>query len=191
VEECLYALRALDAAGNLAGCAGSGRQGLRRQCMDDRCDDCSSPSRLGWSQRGGSEAIGASRGGLSTKIHAVVDANGAPIAFAITEGQTHEMTMAAHLLEDACETVVIADRGYDADSLIEGLRYRHCTVVIPPRSNRKRRRRFDRQVYRQRFRVECFFQRLKRFRRIGTRYDKRATNFLGMILLAAIALWVF
>jgi putative transposase len=120
-----------------------------------------------------------------------VDANGAPIAFGITEGQTHEMTMAAHLLEDACETVVIADRGYDADSLIEGFRDRHCKVVIPPRSNRKRRRRFDRQVYRQRFRVECFFQRLKRFRRIGTRYDKRATNFLGMILLGAIALWVF
>jgi putative transposase len=59
------------------------------------------------------------------------------------------------------------------------------------RRQKKRRRRFDRQVYRQRFRVECFFQRLKRFRRIGTRYDRRATNFLDLILLGAIALWVF
>ncbi len=86
--------------------------------------------------------------------------------------------------------VLIADRGYDADSLVNSLRARRCKVVIPPRKNRSRRRPYDRKLYAQRFRVECFFQRLKRFRRIGTRYDKRALNYLGMVLVAAILLWI-
>jgi putative transposase len=101
------------------------------------------------------------------------------------------MAMAEMMLQEASETIVIADRGYDADSLVTSLRDRGCKVVIPPRSNRKCRRRYDRKLYGQRFRVECFFQRLKRFRRIGTRYDKRALHFLGMILIAAILLWIF
>lgn len=101
------------------------------------------------------------------------------------------MTVAELLLEDASNTTVLGDRGYDADSLVNALRKRHCKVVIPPRSNRRLQRRYDRVLYRERHRVECFFQRLKRFRRGGTRYEKRAGHFLAMILLVAILFWCF
>jgi transposase len=100
------------------------------------------------------------------------------------------MTMAHVLLADFQDTTVIADRGYDADSLVDELRAQRCRVVIPSRRNRKKKRRTKRELYRTRYKVECFFQRLKRFRRIGTRYEKRATNYLGMILLAAAMIWM-
>jgi transposase len=99
------------------------------------------------------------------------------------------MTMAPTLLAEARNTIVIADRGYDADGFVADLRRRGCRVVIPSKVNKRHRRRRSRELYRQRYRVECFFQRLKRFRRIGTRYDKRAANFLGMVLPAAVLIW--
>ncbi len=167
-------------------------RGSRSLHRHDRFDDhpCS-PRRRG-RQRGGSEEIGASRGGLGTKIHAVVDASGSPIAFALTEGQVADITMAEPLLDDFAGAVVIADKGYDSDTLVDCLERQDCRAIIPPRSRRNHPRRFgrsERRLYRKRHRVECFFQRIKRFRRIGTRYEKRAANFLAMILLASCVLW--
>ena len=101
--------------------------------------------------------------------------------------------MTKPLLDDIADAVVIADKGYDADSLVHNLQERRCRVIIPPRCHRNQPRRFgkrERRLYRLRHRVECFFQRLKRFRRVGTRYEKRAANFLAMVLLAACLLWM-
>jgi transposase len=100
--------------------------------------------------------------------------------------------MAELLLDDVAGAVVIADKGYDSDALADGLEQRDCRAIIPPRSRRNHPRRFgrsERRMYRKRHRVECFFQRLKRFRPIGTRYEKRAAKFLAMILLASCLLW--
>jgi transposase len=99
------------------------------------------------------------------------------------------MTVAPILLADTKNAIVIGDKGYDADPLVDDLRRRRCRVVIPTRSNRRTQRRTNKALYRERHRVECFFQRLKRFRRIGTRYEKRAANFLTMVLIAAFLIW--
>lgn len=190
--ERLHEVLAMDEKRRLAEGPRRTRQGSRPIHRHDRLDhDSGSPRRRG-RQRGGSEEIGASRGGLGTKIHAVVDASGSPIAFALTEGQAADITMAEALLDEFVETVVIADKGYDSDALADSLEKRGCRVIIPPRSRRNNPRRFalsERRLYRERHRVECFFQRLKRFRRVGTRYEKRAAKFLAMILLASCLLW--
>lgn len=99
------------------------------------------------------------------------------------------MTVAPTLLADTRSAIVIADRGYDAEHLVAGLRRRRCRVVIPTIVTRRKQRRTNKRIYRERHRVECFFQRLKRFRRIGTRYEKRAANFLAMVLIAAFLIW--
>ncbi|MFI5303137.1 MAG: transposase, partial [Polyangiales bacterium] len=110
----------------------------------------------------GSEDIGPSRGGLTTKLHAVVNGTRNPIAFALREGQRHEMTVAPVLLADTRHAIVIGDTGYDADPLVEDLRRRRCRVVIPTGSDRRTQRRTNNAIYRERHRVECFFQRLER-----------------------------
>lgn len=190
--ERLHEILAMDEERSLAESPRRARQGSRPIHRHDRLDHDSGSPRRRRRQRGGSEEIGASRGGLGTKIHAVVDASGLPIAFALSEGQAADITMAQPLLDEFVEAVVIADKGYDSDALAESLEERGCRVIIPPRSRRNHPRRFarsERRLYRQRHRVECFFQRLKRFRRVGTRYEKRAAKFLAMILLASCLLW--
>jgi transposase len=108
----------------------------------------------------------------------------------VTEGQRHEMSVAPYLLSRIRRAYVIGDRGFDANSLREQLQRQHCRVVIPSRSNRRRKRTFNRLLYKRRHLVENFFQRLKRFRRIATRYDKLAANFFTMICLAAVLIWL-
>ena len=82
------------------------------------------------------------------------------------------------------------DRAYDARALVEQLRRQRCRVVIPSNPTRRVQRRFNRELYKRRHRVENFFQRLKRYRRIATRYEKLAANFFAMVCLAAALLWL-
>ena len=140
---------------------------------------------------GEDQAIGRSRGGLSTKIHALVDALGNPVGFHLTGGEAHDLVGADHLLPEMEAEALSADKAFDADKrVIEPLTAAGKTVVIPPKSNRRSPRTYDRDLYKARHLVENFFARLKQFRAIATRYDKTARNFLAAIHLAASILWL-
>lgn len=138
----------------------------------------------------GAQEIGRSRGGPSTKIHAVVDALGNPVRLALSPGQTHEMKLAYHLLGDISDAYVAGDKAYDAGPLVEILEGNRCVVVIPSKSDRAHQRQIDLHLYKERHLVECFFQRIKRFRRISMRFEKLARNFLAFLHLACALVWL-
>jgi transposase len=105
-------------------------------------------------------------------------------------GQQNDMAPACDLIRGLHAKQVLADRAYDADSLCELIRTQGGEPVIPPRKHRSIRRPYDVIAYRHRWGIEGFFARLKQWRRIATRYDKLAANFLGFIKLASIMLWL-
>jgi len=128
---------------------------------------------------------------LSTKIHTTVDALGNPIGFHLTEGQACELDGADVLLPQLEADTVIADKGFDADQrVLDPLKRAGKKVVIPPKANRKERREYDQELYKERHLIENFFAKLKQFRAIATRYDKTARNFLAAIHLAATVIWL-
>ena len=161
---------------------------------DDRRDRYprSGPSCRSPAQKGGSEAqaLGRSRGGFGTKLHAVVDALGLPVRFEIGPGQQNDMAPACGLVEGLATGQVIADRAYDADRLHDVVLDQGGEPVIPPRRHRKYQHSYDKIAYKNRWGIEAFFAKLKQWRRIATRYDKIAANFLGFVKLAAIMLWL-
>ena len=140
-------------------------------------------------EKNGEQAIGRSRGGLTTKIHVLVDALGNPVDVMLTPGQAHDLTCAQPLLEEADPEALIGDKAYDADPFIDTLAQRNITPVIPPKANRKTARPCDFALYCERNLVERFFNKIKHYRAIATRYDKLARNFLAAVqLVAAIIL---
>jgi transposase len=140
---------------------------------------------------GDDQAIGRSRGGLSTKIHTLVDALGNPVGFHLTGGEAHDLVGADHLIPTMQAETLIADKAFDADQrVIDPLTAAGKQVVIPPKSNRKRPRSFDKHLYKARHLIENFFARLKQYRAIATRYDKTARNFLAAVYLAASIDWL-
>jgi len=141
-------------------------------------------------KKNGSECVGHSRGGATTKIHAVVDSLGNPTKIELTEGQVHDVTMAPELLRFLSSTMILADKGYDSNAVIAQIESQGCQSVIPARRCRLETRNYDRHVFKSRYLVEHFFQKIKRHRRICTRYEKLAVTFLGMIILACILLWI-
>lgn len=102
----------------------------------------------------------------------------------LTAGQIADIDCAEHLVEDLRFSALIADRGYDANALVSAVEQRGALAVIPPRSNRLVQRHYDRHLYRRRNLIERFFNRLKQFRRVATRYDKLARSFLVFAQLA-------
>ncbi|MEG1280089.1 MAG: IS5 family transposase [Comamonas sp.] len=135
--------------------------------------------------------MGRSRGGLSTKIHATVDALGNPTGFHLTAGQSSDLEGADVLLSSIKANVVLADKAYDAhDRVVAPLLAQGKQVVIPSIRTRKEQRPCDRHVYKERHLIENFFARLKQYRCIATRYDKTAAAFLGGIHLAATVIWL-
>src|SRR3979490_136386 len=129
----------------------------------------------------GDQAIGRSRGGLTTKIHALVDALGNPANLMLTAGQVHDFALAPEPTDNADREALSADRAYDAGALIDGLAEREITPVIPPKANRKTKRDCDFALYRERNLIERFFNKIKHFRAIPTRYDKLGINFLAAV----------
>jgi transposase len=137
------------------------------------------------------EAIGRSRGGLSIKIHALVDALGNPLAFLLTPGQAHDLDGADVLLPQMQADILLADKAFDADKrVIEPLLAAGKTPVIPSMPGRKSPRPYDRALCAARHLIENFFCKLKQFRAIATRYDKRARNFLAAVYAASILIWL-
>lgn len=128
---------------------------------------------------------------MSTKINATVDALGNPTGFTLTPGQACDLDGADILLPQIQADIVIADKGFDADErVIEPLEKAGKSTVIPPKANRKHKRDYDKELYKARHLIENFFAKLKQFRAIATRYDKRAVNFLAGIYLASIVIWL-
>ena len=135
--------------------------------------------------------MGRSRGGLTSKIHAVVDADGLPVQLAITTGQAHDNRLCSVLLKGMKpRTMLLADRGYDADWIRTLVRQQGAWANIPPKRNRREAICFSPYLYRARNLVERFFNKIKQCRRIATRYDKLAANYLAFIKLASIRVWL-
>lgn len=116
---------------------------------------------------------------------------GNPTGFHLTPGQACDLDGADVLLENLETDTLIADKGYDADQrVIERLEEQGKTAVIPPKRNRTIQREYDKELYKARHLIENFFAKLKQYRAIATRYDKRAINFLGAIYLASAVIWL-
>jgi transposase len=135
--------------------------------------------------------MGRSRGGLTTKIHALVDAHGLPIHVKLTEGQAHDGKSAAdmlNLLGEGC--MLLADRGYDSDALRAKIVDQGAYANIRPLDCRIDPPAFSPFAYKLRNRVERFFNRLKHYRAVATRFDRHDANFLASVKLAAIRIWM-
>jgi len=133
--------------------------------------------------------LGRSRGGLSTKIHAATLDENCAVALQLTAGQAHDGRQFESLYEslapDNVLEAALLDRGYDADRIRARLALDGITAVIPPLPARSTKPPFDRELYRGRNRIERFFNKLKQFRRLATRYDKLAKTFLAALHLVA------
>jgi transposase len=136
------------------------------------------------------QALGRSKGGFSTKIHALVDALGLPIKFILTPGQRSEIKQAPNLIKDIKGANILGDKAFDSDEFINQIVSQNCNPVIPPRSNRKVQRDVDYHLYKERHLVECFFSKIKHFRRIFSRFDKMAQAYMGFLAFASAILWL-
>ena len=173
---------------------GSKRRAARH--ADDRCDapesspHCFEPYKRGILPR----HMGRTKGGLNTKLHAVCDGEGRPIAMCLTAGQVSDHIGAKILypaLPDGTSATMIADKGYDSDEYRAALKSKGIAFCIPPRKGRKAPASFCKTQYKHRHRIENMFGLLKDWRRIATRYDRRADVFMAAITIAAIVTWWF
>lgn len=136
------------------------------------------------------EALGRSKGGFTTKIHAKVDALGNPLKIIITAGQRSDITQADILLHDVVNAHVVADKGYDSAKLRSNLIQQGCTPVIPSKSNSKNPHQYDEAIYKERHVIECFFLKIKYFRRVFSRFDKSARNFAAFLAFVGACIWL-
>lgn len=148
------------------------------------------------------EALGRSRGGFSTKIHVRADGKGRPITLGLTPGQWHDSRAFEPLMNGGAikrrgpgrprlrPRRVAADKAYSSRRIRQSLRRWRIRITIPRRADERRRGPFDREQYRLRSRVECMINRLKQYRRLATRYEKRAENHRAMWILGCILLWL-
>ena len=145
-------------------------------------------------RKGGSErnALGRSRGGFSTKIHARTNAEGLPIGIVITPGQAHDVTAYPALMEEVDDNPeqMLADKGYDSDAVRDDIQKRGGEALIPTRATRKVQHLVDKAIYALRNRIERFFNKIKNSRRVATRYDKLVESFAAFVLLATVRLWI-
>jgi len=135
---------------------------------------------------GADQALGRSRGGFGTKLHIAVDGLGNPVEFILTGGQEADINQGEALIKGHDAQAVIADKGYDGDDFIGTIESGGAAAVIPPKKNRIFKREYDKHLYKERNLAERFINRIKQHRRVATRYEKTARNFLGFIHVAAI-----
>jgi transposase len=129
--------------------------------------------------------LGRSKGGLSTKIHVATDALGNPVRFVLTGGQRNDITQIEALRDGLKANHVLADKGYDAQRAVDAIAAAGAKPVVPRRTTTAKWRSFDATIYKERNLIERFFSKIKHFRRIATRYDKLARNYLGFLNLVA------
>jgi transposase len=133
---------------------------------------------------GPDQALGRSRGGLTTKIHLLCNELGEPVDFLLTAGQVADCTQAIPLLGERQPRAVLADKGYDADAIVQHIEAAGAAPIIPPKANRKIQRPYNKTLYKQRNRIERCFSKLKHFRRLATRFEKNKRNFHSLVALA-------
>jgi transposase len=148
------------------------------------------------------EALGRSRGGFSTKLHVRAEGRGRPLTFVLSGGQEADCRYVPALLERGAVKSgqggrprlrpdrVVGNKGYSYRVVRRYLQRRGIGRVIPRRRDQGRHGPFDRAAYRLRHRIECLVNRLKQWRRVATRYEKRARNYLAMVTIRAILLWL-
>jgi transposase len=126
--------------------------------------------------------MGRTKGGLNTKIHALVNARSQALVIALSAGNDADVSLAEELTECLPEdSTLIGDKAYDSSTLRQAAGAKGIKTCIPARSNRTTTPPFSRTAYRRRHRIENFFERIKRYRRVATRYDKLAETFLGFV----------
>lgn len=209
MDDCVQSISTLAETRSMetgvSGTANDGRSTRRSELGTPfrRWDDNSCPPtcRRGKKSTPEAEALGRSRGGFGTKLHVRAEGNGRLLTFALTPGQQHDITMAETLLEQGAvlrkstgrkrryPKRLVADKGYSSRKFRSYLRKHGIAVTIPHKGNDRHKGAFDKDVYRTRNRVERLFARLKQFRRIATRYEKRGENFAAMVTIAGIFLW--
>jgi transposase len=138
------------------------------------------------------EALGRSKGGFSCKVHAITDGLGNPLNFILTPGQASDIGQAKTLLELTPEgfEALLGDKGYDSDEFVQAIEAKDAQAVIPPRSNRLEPRECDWFVYKERHLIECFFGKIKHYRRVFSRFDKLARNYMGFIRFVSALIWL-
>ena len=136
------------------------------------------------------KAVGMSRGGRNTKIHTLVDGLGNPLAFMLSSGADHDSIHAVSLLQqvDIEGSNILGDKAYGAKAIREYIESQNASYTIPPRENCDTPWAVDWYTYKERHLIECFFQKLKWFRRIFTRYDKLDSSFLAFVYIGAMAI---
>lgn len=191
VENGLQSLRKLVESGEVDPAFRSVADGPRRRLAQSRQHDqpCSSAC-CRWQRGVAAQGIGRSRGGLSTKVHLVVDALGLPLTFEITEGQCHDSKPAKELIARVLSQCLLADKAYDSDNFRVALSEQGCVPVIPSNGSRSKKLPYDRELYKARSEVECTFNLLKQARRFATRYEKTLRNYASVVALGCALLWL-
>jgi transposase len=136
------------------------------------------------------QALGRSRGGFSTKIHGVCDALGNPLGFILTGGQKADCVQAIPLMQGLHFKALLADKGYDANAIIEYVEAQGGVAVIPPKSTRLVQRAYDKELYQERHKIECTFGFLKHYRRLFSRFEKIAARFSAFLHFVAALQWL-
>lgn len=136
------------------------------------------------------ENVGKSRGGQSTKIHATCDSLGYPVRFLLTPGNGSEFGQAEALIEGFKADYILADKGYDSSKLVAKVESSGAKSVIPPRKSRREQREYDKIIYRERNAIERLFQKLKRYRRIALRFERRSKHYISMLHIASSMIWL-
>jgi len=138
----------------------------------------------------GEQSLGRSRGGFSTKIHLAADALGNAVRFILTGGERNDITRAEELVEGFSAEYVIADKGYDSEAFVLRLKERDSGAVIPSRATNRVQREIDTHLYKERHLIENQIGKLKQFRRVFSRFDKLAKNYLSFIHFASSVIWL-
>jgi transposase len=133
----------------------------------------------------GEQALGRSRGGFSSKLHALADSLGNPLTFRLTAGQQGDAPQALPLLDGLTATAVLADKAYDADAILQAVAAGGALAVIPPTATRSQQRPTDWHLYQQRHKIEILFGFMKHYRRVFARFEKLARRYLAFVQLVA------
>lgn len=136
------------------------------------------------------QGLGRSKGGFSCKIHATVDALGNPLKFIITPGQSNDITQAEELIKGIRNSYVLGDKGYDSKAFRETIKKQECEPVIPSRSNAINPCEYDKHIYKERHVIECYFSKMKHFRRVFSRFEKTARNFAAFLCFVGAIIWL-
>jgi len=136
------------------------------------------------------QGIGRSRGGLTSKIHLMVDALGNTLKFIVGPGNEHDITRAKSLIQDIQNAAIMGDKGYDSDDFRSTIKHQNCEPVIPGKSNRIVPIEYDKELYKARHLIENFFAKIKNFRRIFSRFDKSIKNYTSFFAFAGALLWL-